>query len=188
MKENSGSDVACALEMLLAEIETEIGLRYDLGARAFEKRDEDLARRSFEEIGRLTSFRDKVVALGREWDSMTASGLEPVQKQPARLPKGLRTPEKAYNIPILLALHEIGGRGSISDVLDRVGSIMKSTLKPVDYQPLRGSNKILRWRNTAQFARNTMVGEGLLEASSPKGIWEMSDRGRAIVKERSKRK
>lgn len=32
-------------------------------------------------------------------------------------------------------------------------------------------------RNTAQWARNSMVKEGLMASDSPRGIWEITDEG-----------
>jgi len=52
----------------------------------------------------------------------------------------------------------------------------------VDYQPLASSPDNLRWRNAAQWARNSMVQEGLLKADSPRGVWEITDRGREMLR------
>ena len=38
-----------------------------------------------------------------------------------------------------------------------------------------------RWRNAAQWARNSMIHEGLLKADSPRGVWEISDQGRRAL-------
>ncbi len=40
----------------------------------------------------------------------------------------------------------------------------------------------IRWRNTAQFARNTMVRKGLLKSNSARGIWEITEAGRRFLK------
>ena len=58
---------------------------------------------------------------------------------------------------------------------------MKPILKDVDYDPLASSPDNLRWRNAAQWARNSMVREGLLKADSPRGVWEISDKGQAVL-------
>lgn len=44
-------------------------------------------------------------------------------------------------------------------VLDKVGVRMKGVLKPLDYAVLPSDGKSIRWRNSAQWARNTMVNE-----------------------------
>ncbi len=38
--------------------------------------------------------------------------------------------------------------------------------------------KTIRWRNTAQWARNTLREEGLIRDDTPRGIWAISDAGR----------
>ena len=69
------------------------------------------------------------------------------------------------------------------DVLDQLGVKMKGILKPKDYEPHESNAKQIRWRNTAQWARNTMANEdGRMKEDSPNGIWEISDKGRAWLK------
>ena len=97
------------------------------------------------------------------------------------LQRGQRTPEKAYYLPILQAIDELGGAGRMSDVLKKLEQSMKEVLKPIDYEKHQSGTNI-RWRSTAQFARNTMIGKGLLEANSPRGIWEITEAGRTLLK------
>ena len=101
-----------------------------------------------------------------------------------KLPKGLKTPEGAYRRPILEALHELGGRASAGDVLEVVENKMKAVLAEVDYQTVPSGE--IRWSNTAKWERRTLVEEGLLKSKSesPKGIWELSEKGIQEVKER----
>ena len=75
-----------------------------------------------------------------------------------KLRKGLRTPEAAYYKPIL---------------------------KDVDYDPLASGPDNPRWRNAGQWARNSMVNEGLLKRDSPRGIWEITDAGRQVLREQA---
>lgn len=49
--------------------------------------------------------------------------------------------------------------------------------------PLASDPDMPRWRNSAQWARNTMRQEGLIKENSPHGIWEISDAGRQKLKE-----
>jgi len=94
--------------------------------------------------------------------------------------------DAAYVQPILQALAGLGGKGKMADVLDKVLALMKPVLKDVDFQPLASDPETPRWRNAAQWARNTMVQDGLIKSDSPRGTWEMTDAGRAFVKQRSK--
>lgn len=97
-----------------------------------------------------------------------------------RLPTGLRTPESAYRVPILRALVELGGRGAVADVLNRVYEQMKEQLNEHDLSLLNRGG--VRWRNVAMFARNDLKDEGYLRKDSPKGIWEITDQGREYLK------
>ena len=101
-----------------------------------------------------------------------------------RLRRGQRTPEASYYRPILEVLAEMGGSGETAEVVDRVGERMKGVLKDVDHDPLASSPDNPRWRNAAQWARNSMVHDGLLKAASPRGVWELSDKGRQALQER----
>jgi len=60
---------------------------------------------------------------------------------------------------------------------------MKPVLKDVDFAPLASNPENPRWRNAAQWARNSMVNEGFLKNDSPHGVWEISDKGRAMLKD-----
>lgn len=75
----------------------------------------------------------------------------------------------------------MGGSGKVINVLDRVGQIMKNILKKPDYESLASGNDTPRWRNAARWARNSMVNEGLLKNDSPRGVWEISDKGKEFL-------
>jgi len=99
-----------------------------------------------------------------------------------KLPRGLRTPEQAYRIPILKALVELGGEAPMQEVLKKVYEQMKTILKPVDLEPLPSDpKKNPRWKNTAMWERFNMVRDGLLRGDSPRGIWAITERGREYL-------
>ncbi|MCL6624358.1 MAG: winged helix-turn-helix domain-containing protein, partial [Fimbriimonadales bacterium] len=102
--------------------------------------------------------------------------------RPRPLSPGRRTPKQAYRLPILRALVALGGKARTEQVLERVYKEMKARLTSVDLEPLP-SGKDLRWSNTARWERYTMVREGLLKRGSPYGIWEISERGEAYLRE-----
>jgi hypothetical protein len=116
-------------------------------------------------------------ASGRDEDEQTLAE----RRRLGKLRKGVRTPESAYYAPILKVLEEMGGSGKVADVLQRVLAIMKPILKDVDYQPLASAADNPRWCNAAQWARNSMVREGLWKADSPRGVWEITDAGRRAI-------
>ena len=99
-----------------------------------------------------------------------------------KIKKGIKTPQSQYRIPILQVLTELGGRGEVNEILEKVYEKMKDILNKVDLE-LLPSGTDYRWRNTAQWARNTMVNEGLLRNNSPHGIWEITEKGKNYLKE-----
>ena len=190
MIENITADVFAAFELLREEIETEVDFINKVATRALEKRDYDEARRTIDQADQVTTFRDKIVSLRKEWKTLTITqesrAVEEIlsikRRNLGRLQRGLRTPEIVYYQPILQALNELGGSAEMNDVLDRVELLMRGVLGQVDYEPLASDTDMLRWRNTARWARKTMVEEGLLKADLPRGVWEITEVGRTALR------
>lgn len=177
------NEVNIAFEILLEEIELVVNQLNESGVDAFRAGDYEKARQAIENATRLTDFREKVKALQREWVSLTAAGFKMSPRKSrrtakGRLQRGLRTPEEAFRRPILEALVELGGSAPIDKVLKQVETKMAGILKPCDREPLPSSPRSVRWKNTAQWCRNTLVREGLMKSDSPRGVWEISDAGR----------
>lgn len=193
MIENNPTNVYAAFELLLEEIEAEVEFINRVGAKAFDSRNYDRAKEALERAGTLVAFREKVAALRREWDALAAAESEEDEeartqrRNLGRLQRGIRTREEQYFLPILRTLVEQGGSAKINEVIDRVGKQMKGVLKSVDYEPLASDPDMPRWRNAAQWARWTMVNEGLLKADSPRGVWEITEAGRRAVEQQSER-
>lgn len=187
--ESTATSVQVAFEILLEEVEADINVINRQGARAFENRDYDGARDALERVARITSFREKLDVLRREWTQIAGNPETEDQethlhrRDLGRLQRGQRTPEHEYVIPILQSLVDLGGSGPIGEVLDRVHDIMNGRLRDVDFQPLASDPALPRWRNAAQWARNSMCRDGLLRNDSPRGIWEISDTGRRHLSE-----
>jgi restriction system protein len=145
------------------------------------------------EVAQLASILEHLEGLRGEWDKvadvLAEAGLgqfaaprrRRTGKRP-RPPRGQRTREAAFRIPILQALEEMGGRGRIQQVLERVEELVRGALKEVDYE-LVPSGRDVRWRNTARWCRAEMVREGLLASGSPVGIWEITEKGRQYLRE-----
>lgn len=178
------SNILAAFEILVEEIEEEIRFVNHIGARAFSSQDYEQAREALAQSEEVSAFRDRVVALRREWERLSERDSEesemethPERQNLGRLRRGLRTPEKAYFQPILESLRELGGSAQMNRVLELVFERMRTRLRDVDHEPLASDPETPRWRNAAQWARNTMVQEGLLRDDSPRGTWEISDAG-----------
>ena len=184
-------EVSTALLLLRDALAEEAQRINDEGARAMKKGDYKTAEGVIDFARRLMAFRSRVEGLGKEW-----SGLEGLRDKASveiqeivskrffgRKPSGDITPQLAYCRPLLEVLVEMGGSGRTGRVLDKLGEKMKPVLKPKDYETHESDAKQLRWRNTAQWARNLMVNEdGRMKKNSARGVWEISESGRAWLK------
>jgi len=193
MIQNNPTNVSAAFEMLLEEVEAEIEFFNEVGKAAIEKRDYERVSEAITHATNITSFREKIATLESEWEELSAAfKVEPEEEEQVgserrnlgRLRRGIRTPDKAFREPILAALVELGGSGSVGDVLDLVERRMKKVLKKVDFQPLASDPNNLRWRNAAQWCRNNLVKASLMKSDSPRGVWEITEEGRAHLEKR----
>lgn len=124
----------------------------------------------------------------RERDPGGAPIQEPVIRQaPSPIPQRRRRrgriqklPQDAYRGPILVALNELGGSGSMAQVLDGVFEKVKARLTDADHERLPSGTDV-RWRNTAAWERFKMVEDGLLSSDSPRGTWELTGAGVAAA-------
>ncbi len=101
------------------------------------------------------------------------------EAEKTRAQAGTLLSEKEYWIPILKALDERGGRAPAVETIDRVGELMRDMLGEPEHAET--STGEIRWRNRTQFARLRMKQQGLLASDSRRGIWEMTERGRAYL-------
>jgi len=180
------NEVLPAFEILLEEIETIIDELNQDGARSFSLSKHQEARTLLDKAEAVNLLRSKLKELQNEWLSLET---QIAKKSPEelkqnhrnknqRLQRGLRTPEDEYRYPILESLAQLGGNASSTDVLNLVEEKMRGIFNEHDLQPLISTPSTPRWRNTAQWARNSLVNDKLLEKNSPKGIWEISEAGR----------
>ncbi len=97
------------------------------------------------------------------------------KKTHSRAKKGTLLDESAYWMPILRALDEKGGRAAASEVIERVGELIDDQLLAADREMLETG--AVRWQTRTQFARLRMKEESLIAPDSPRGIWEITDKG-----------
>ena len=84
-------------------------------------------------------------------------------------------PDKELRRPLLEVLYRMGGkarRGAVRPVLEKR---IARRLRPGDYEPV--SNGDPRWWSAASWARNQLKDEGFLRNDSPRGLWELSEKG-----------
>lgn len=144
------------------------------------KRDYNRAERFISIVKRLGKIKDKLLEnLSVRYSSNTQKDKKQVEK--TTLDKKF-TPMEEFYLPILETLYELGGKGTIREVIQKVGIKMKDILTPYDYEYLK-SGKEIRWENKAQWARFALVQKGLLKKDSPRGIWELSEEGYKYILE-----
>lgn len=185
-------DVPAALALLRDSLGSEEERIRAEGASAMQDGEYDTATAVIDFAKRLLDFQKKVEALVDEWDHLedlrdkaSPAVQEIVSKRFfGKSRKGEITSHKDFFRPLLEVLVEMGGSGKTVEVLDRLGEKMKPVLLPKDYEPHRSDAKQIRWRNSSQWARNALVHDfGRMRADSPRGVWEISDKGRAWLRE-----
>ncbi len=177
-------EVKTAIELLLEEVGRTYDVLYQEAQKAVAIHDIDRSQHILEICKKVKVFKEKVENLQREWDAIF-SGVAYMptkngscrKKKRSRLERGLRTPEEEFILPILEALVELGGEAHASDVLKLVHAKMKNILNTYDYEDLPSNNQ-KRWENTAQWTKDRMVKEGLLDRNVPRGVWRITEKGR----------
>ena len=180
------NDVNSAFEILLEEIETLVESLNKEGETSFKKQNYDKAKKIIEDAEKLKAFREKIRELQKDWRHIHKGKVKITHKgrqNYGKLKKGLRTTEDEFRIPILKSLVEMGGKGEMRKVLENVYPKMKGKLNRYDMDCLSSNSTQKRWENTAQWCRNTMVTEGLLSSNSSWGIWEITAKGRNLLKQ-----
>lgn len=184
MEQRSPGNVGTAFQMVLDELDREVGQVREAGARAFESGHYELVQQQSERAQWIEEFRGRVIALRDDWERPATArrrrgqGEEGSGRPRTRTRHGEATPTVQYHRPILRALVELGGSARADDVLQRVEREMRPTLKPRDYETVPSDPNLPRWRNQAQWARNTLREDGRIEEVARNGIWEISDKGR----------
>jgi hypothetical protein len=92
-----------------------------------------------------------------------------------RAAPGTLLPESEYEIPILRCLKERRGRAPSREVVEAVGEALGDKLTELDRQPLKSGD--IRWENRVAFVRLRLIERGELVKKSPRGTWEISEKG-----------
>lgn len=86
-----------------------------------------------------------------------------------------KLPEKEFRRPLLEVLYEMGGKVRV----DELRSVMKKRigplLRPGDHETVSTGDP--RWWNATCWARNGLRKDGHLRDDSPRGLWELTEKG-----------
>jgi hypothetical protein len=194
------ADVSKAFDMVLASIQEALD---DLNSDVIHASQNE----AFEEVSALAdkgkqiiAFREQVLNLQSDWNNTFATptlSLRPAAPNPLtadltaadladnedtdtdRLSNGRDVPTRQkedFYVPILHVLLDLGGRAKAEEVLDKLEEAM--AFNTYDLEP-RSTGIPVRWMHTAHRARHDLVHEkGFLSASSPRGVWEITEAGR----------
>lgn len=97
------------------------------------------------------------------------------QRKRSRAARGSLLPESEYELPLLKALVEAGGRGPAREMVEAVGADVADRLTKVDLECLDSGE--VRWKSRVQFVRLKLIREGAMASDSPRGVWEITDVG-----------
>jgi hypothetical protein len=194
------ADVSKAFDMVLASIQEALD---DLNSDVIHASQNE----AFEEVSALAekgkqiiAFRERVLNLQSDWNNTfveTVLSLRPAAPNPLTTDLSAadlddnaddmgtngrdvptRQKEDFYE-PILHVLLDLGGRAKAEEVLDNLETVMDFNTH--DMEP-RSTGTPVRWMHTAHRARHDLVHEkGFLSASSPRGIWEITEAGRNYI-------
>jgi hypothetical protein len=96
-----------------------------------------------------------------------------------RAAAGTLLPEERYELPLLKALADAGGQAPYRDVVDAVGRELKEELLPADFEHLNSGG--IRWQSRLQFVRLRLIERGYLDKNAPRGVWAITEAGRATL-------
>jgi restriction endonuclease Mrr len=86
-----------------------------------------------------------------------------------------------YRVFITCVLRQRNGRAPTRNIRELLLKLLKPLLSVSDYQRVRSGD--VRWWNAVRWERDLMVRAGLLKSNSPKGIWELTEKGRRYADE-----
>ncbi len=96
-------------------------------------------------------------------------------RRSSRVRLGDKLPEKEFRRPLMELLYELGGGARV----DELRPILKERLEPRllsgDYQTVSTGDP--RWWNAACWARSGLKKDGYLRDDSPRGRWDLSEKG-----------
>jgi hypothetical protein len=119
-------------------------------------------------------------ALQQEGTTLTGES-PPAKPKKQRAPRGESTSRGEFSLPVLVALDEMGGRGYAKEVVARVRTIMEHQFLEADFEVLPSGQP--RWEKNTNWARYFLKEQRLLAPDSPRGVWEITEAGRAYLRE-----
>ncbi len=187
-------DVTERFDNLIDELETIFDNLNEEGARFLKKGEYEKAKAVMGKVREIKKIRDEAENLQVKWEGVfqeTSRGpLKRKRRDKKRktFPRGVKTPEKDFAIPIMEAVEELGGAGSVKEVLKKVFDKMGKRLNDYDLKAIPSHPERFRWENTAMWCRQRLVEDGLLSSEAKRGLWVLTEKGKnRLEKERKKK-
>jgi hypothetical protein len=155
--------------MPVVRISEETWERMKAHARPFEDKPEDILKMA------LDALDEK---LGRKPDKVIKPDEDAVWRK-LRSATGTKLPQKEFRLPLMQTLLELGGSAEVSEIRRIMEKKMAPLLSADDYKPVSTGDP--RWWNATCWERADLVREGLFADYSPRGVWELTDKGKAVV-------
>jgi len=171
-----------ALSLLRSQIQDHLESVQEDSKQVIDKGQFEQAQTLLQQAQSLKDLLKDLDAWAKRFATLVGPIVEGGDEETPRLRKGLKTPQSAYQIPILRVLVTLGGEATMDAVLAQVETLMADQLNDYDRSTL-SDGKTIRWVNTAQWARNALREEGLIRDDTPRGVWGISSKGEAWLKE-----
>ena len=182
MDNNDHPDIRRVLATMRKEIQKEVKTASKALDQAFETQDYERIHEVSGRVVQLETMANQASGLQANWNSLFGGEVENGTKRTKPMKSGPLTPKKAYFKPILKALVSLGGAGKPADVIDLVYQKMEAVLTDADRNSTEGGNPDYpRWKTASYSTRSLLIKQELLKANSPKGVWEISVKGRNYV-------
>jgi Mrr N-terminal domain len=91
-----------------------------------------------------------------------------------------KLPQKEFRQPLLETLTELGGAAHVTEIRKAMEKKIAPLLGSADYEKVPTGE--VRWWNATCWERANLVREGLFADYSPRGVWELTDKGKAAVR------
>jgi hypothetical protein len=136
-------------------------------ARAFEDKPEDIVNLA------LDALDEK---MGRKSQPPKQP---PTEARPTEKSGGKKLPQKQFRLPLMQTVLELGGSAEVSDIRRIMEKKMAPLLSEADYAPVPTGDP--RWWNAICWERADLIREGLFADYSPRGVWELTGKGKVFL-------
>ena len=145
------------------------------GAQAFEAGEFETAQQAADKGKAIEKVLEGAKQLSQQWATFKSPAMD------THIPKATGwksdSPDEEFIFPILQVLEDLGGKGKVEEILDRVELMHKEKLGPALVEQME-EGQSHQWRETARASQKLMITKGLIYPNSPKGIWQITPQGR----------